>query len=77
MALKDYGKARIPSTHLLASTRSDPHSMSYNSRTEKDIFKFPKLLRQNITFAITLDKSVNILRVTQAEILRGRIFSTF
>ena len=77
MAFKNYGEPRTPSTHLLATTRSDPHSMSYNSRTEKDIFKFPKLLRENITFAITLDKSLNILRVTQAEILRGRIFSTF
>lgn len=77
MAFKNYGKPRTPSTHLLATTRSDPHSMSYNSKTEKDIFKFPKLLRQNITFAITLDKSVNIVRVTQAEILRGWIFSAF
>ena len=77
MAFKNYGEPRTPTTHLLASTRSDPHSMSYNSRTEKFIFKFPKLLRQNITFAITLDKSVNIVRVTQAEILRGWIFSAF
>ena len=70
MALKNYGKPRIPSTHLQRSS----FNVLFNSRTEKDIFKFPKLLRENITFAITLDKSLNILRVTQAEILRGRIF---